>query len=87
MKLEINDIVVAIHWLQVNEGDEGERTSCLKAAEFLRRELVKRDKASDQRVANRFHASVESVDERLTEYKRGKYYPAWQTPLFIDGEE
>lgn len=44
MSVSIQDLNVAIEWLMNNEGDEdSEQASCLKVAEFLKKELAKRE--------------------------------------------
>jgi len=43
------DIGVAIAWLEINEGDQGEMESCLAVAEFLKRELARREEAEQVR--------------------------------------
>lgn len=59
----MDDAIVAIAWLEENEGDTQERQACLSVAEFLRKEWHRRDRAQNKAVAKKFGANVESVTE------------------------
>jgi hypothetical protein len=42
--LSLDDLELAIEWLRLNEGEAGEAEACSRAADFLERELKRRER-------------------------------------------
>ena len=82
--MELDDFATAIAWLTSNEGEGEERKACLRAAEFLRKEFVRRDRESDKRIAKRFRTPLDLVQERLKEAKDCHYWRGWDKPIRED---
>ena len=49
MKLTIDDLRIAIMWLEANEGEGEERASCQKVAAFLEKQLERKKKQKEQK--------------------------------------
>lgn len=62
-KVSMDDLAIAIAWLESNDGEEGESETCERVANFLRSEFKRRDHAGNVRVAKRFGSTPEYVAE------------------------
>lgn len=65
-RASIDDLLMAAEWLDVNEGDNGERESCWRVAELLRREAEARGREiTVRRVAKQNNTSKKIVREAI----------------------
>lgn len=53
--MTIQDLETAILWLESNEGESGESDSCQAAAEFLKKEVVRRQERDMIKAAAKEH--------------------------------
>lgn len=68
-KVDMHDLVIAIAWLEANEGGEGESDSCQRVADMLRREFKRRDHAGDLRIAKKLRVPVEHVKKVVADHR------------------
>lgn len=59
--LRLDDLPIAIMWLESNEGEGEELIACQRAAAFLKAEQVRREEMQIKRLARRHGTSVENV--------------------------